>query len=236
MNSKRDLTIVNTCRKCFHCTRQRTQQGEFRRCKCKNSPQSQTNEEEEIFSLSIESHSSQIENTSNLDTLSKIHLKNDEFKFTSNTNEHLAQKRLEHLLDLINRLNSKLNEFNLLQYEHFYTLRSDIDIRRETLIHKLSIIKTDDEKETDFSVENFKTFHDSIQKQSAQMIQQVMATEEAFRIHYEQIKATSLELNEEEERKSLENLGMNKFKLYMNVKVMTLNKYQQLVQIGQICY
>ena len=210
MNSKRDLTIVNTCRKCFRCTRQRTQQGEFRRCKCKHSPQSQTNEEEEeeIFSLSIESHSSQIENTSNLDTLSKIHLKNDEFKFTSNTNEHLAQKRLEHLLDLINRLNSKLNEFNLLQYEHFYTLRSDIDIRRETLIHTLSIAMVADEKESDFSIENLKKCYDSIQKQSAQMIQQVMATEEAFRIHYEKFKPTSLVLNEEEERKDLENLGM----------------------------
>jgi hypothetical protein len=208
------MTIVNTCSKCFNCTRQRTQQCEFRKCKCKHLPQSQTNEKV-LLSLPVETHSSQIEITSNLDTLSIHLIKDDEIKFKSNNNElndenkkHLAQNQLEHLLYLINRLNSKLNEFNLLQYDHFYTLRCDIDIRRETLIQTLSILKADDEKESDFSIEYLKKCHESIQKQSAQMIQQVMATEEAFRIHYEKFKPTSLELNEEEERKNLENLGM----------------------------
>jgi hypothetical protein len=102
------------------------------------------------------------------------------------------ETRLENLRELKRKFNAKLTEFNVLQYDHFCTLRSDIDIRRETLIHALSLNQNENPSLTHKRLDN-------INRQSAQMIQQVEATEKAFRLHYEKIKPLPLEDNDQEE-------------------------------------
>ena len=82
---------------------------------------------------------------------------------------------------LLGRLNLKIQEFTVAQYDHFANIKNEIDIKRETLLLEL-------EKEANVSEKLF----EDILKTSAQMISQVEVTEEGFRMNFTQIKLNLL--------------------------------------------
>ena len=96
------------------------------------------------------------------------YMKNDEERNLKETLEHIH----ESLLDAFQHLRFKFNEFSVSQYDHFANLKSDIDIQRETNLHKLYN-----------SCRHTAQLHE-ISEQSAQMIRQVEKAEEKFRKNY----------------------------------------------------
>ena len=48
------------------------------------------------------------------------------------------ENTLQQLASHIASFNERVNEFPVVQYDHFYTIRNDIDIRRETVLQEAS--------------------------------------------------------------------------------------------------
>ena len=83
--------------------------------------------------------------------------------------------KLKEIETLRQKLILAIENFPLIQYEHFYGLKNDIDIRRETLLHEMH------SNQNDKNSSNSQNEEDDLQEQSVKMIAQVEAAEQAFR-------------------------------------------------------
>ena len=104
----------------------------------------------------------------------------------NNTISDLEIDRIEETLvnleNLQNNFQLKIDEFSLIQYDHFNNLRREIDIKRESLIENLfkkTIVRGN---------ENLSL--DKINKSSSQLIKKFEHIEEEFRKNFSQIKQT----------------------------------------------
>ena len=96
---------------------------------------------------------------SSFDILSEKFLENSQLETLVNSNRHLCdderqakieiEKKFELLEDLLNEINEKGSEFNLIRSEHFYNLRNEIDIRRESLIEEAYAHSSIDQNDID---------------------------------------------------------------------------------------
>jgi len=74
--------------------------------------------------------------------------------------------------NLANELRQNIDEFSLVQANHFENVRRDIDIRRETLLHDLACGK--EVLNETYEIEN-------INDQSQKLIEQIEMAEKSFR-------------------------------------------------------
>jgi hypothetical protein len=110
----------------------------------------------------------------------------------------LIQKQLEtkyaKMQHLKAKFNSDISEFPLVIYDHFYSVKNDIDINRETLIQELYLKRKENLLDR---LDEFK-YIESLDQQSAQMIKRVESLEELFRLNYEKNKPKPIETDLEQ--------------------------------------
>ena len=101
----------------------------------------------------------------------------------------VVKLNLEHSLKSIeearDEFQSKINEFSLLQADHFESIRRQIDIRRETIIEKIMSKDDDDISDTNETALN------EINQQSNEMIKRIELTEETFRRNFNDLAKLS---------------------------------------------
>ena len=120
---------------------------------------------------------------------------------SSKNRELISTSRIEHietssheLKQLASDLKRQIEEFPLAQYEHFLSIRNDIDIHRETILHEAySLTRNINSKNID-----------KIHKKSAQMIEEVTRHEAEFLNNFN--KNIKPQLNEAATTIDLENL------------------------------
>ena len=88
------------------------------------------------------------------------------------TTKNECEKCLTDMESLIERLNMKINEFSLIQADHFENVRRDVDIKRETILNALLLNKSSRDSEQMIG---------KINEQSERMIKQVEMAEREFR-------------------------------------------------------
>jgi len=80
----------------------------------------------------------------------------------------------------LNEFAQKKSEFNLIQAEHFFSLRNSVDIKRETLIH----LKIFNFKNNSTHVEK-EVFIEKLNKQSKKIINEIDLAEKKFRQNFD---------------------------------------------------
>jgi hypothetical protein len=179
----------------------------------------------------------------------KLNLLKEDFKENSQLNRDLEQHN--YLSDKIKKLKSQfeeklaetekfvenLNEVKMEEYfqkiyDHFYSLRNEIDIKRETVLEQL--YKYDGEPNSDKIEE--------INRQSSNLIEQIYLTEKEFRKKFmQEITSFINEIDIDEKRKSLNEMLRNS-SLSANDMVNKINECEtkmkqmqsELAQIEQI--
>jgi WD40 repeat protein len=110
------------------------------------------------------------------------------------------------------KLDTKITEFSLMQYEHFAKIKNDIDIKRETLLEEVT------KKSKITATINLERYIEDIHRTSAQMISQVEMAEDSFRRNFNLSKKfltnnESKNTDDEEKLKLIEKKLKN-FKLF----------------------
>ena len=90
----------------------------------------------------------------------------------------LMDSYLESIINYSNELEVKANEFSLKQYEHFFNLKNEIDINRETLIEE--IYKNE-------SMDRQTILLDELHKSSANLIEQIEKKNDEFTSKFAQL-------------------------------------------------
>lgn len=137
----------------------------------------------------------------------------------------LMNSYIDTMLTYSNQLDVKTNEFNLKQYEHFFNLKNEIDINRETMIQEI------------YGSETSNALIDELQKSSENLIQQIEKKNEEFSFKFSQLilgPLRNFKININDERQMFEEFyrnpnlthhDLNTYELNLKTK---LNKLQSL--------
>jgi len=87
----------------------------------------------------------------------------------------IGDENLSKIQNQIDAIKTRLDEFSLIQADHFANVRNDIDIRREILVDSHTKSDSDGSSKKDLK---------EIQKQSVQMIKEIELAEEEFRENF----------------------------------------------------
>lgn len=125
---------------------------------------------------------------------------------------------LTRLESLANTLSVKIYEFPVIQYDHFASIKYEVNIKREILIQEIQMSSLNEVKKIE-----------KINRISDDMISQIECTELGFKRNFDEIKSNLVAINVTEERNKLNELFrdpqlVNNKSKYCNFSFLTIER------------
>ena len=113
------------------------------------------------------------------------------------------ETQLSSLYNVVNAFNSKLNDYKIIQADHFFNIRNDIDIRRESLLNTLMRKNSKANSDNANMANSVDNYIHQIHSLSILMIKQTEEHEKAFSIHCDSMLPSPFEFNFEIQREKI---------------------------------